>query len=527
MDRFRSAENGTVLNGRYRLTGKLGSGGMGAVYAAEDLQLYGKLRAVKLTVSAGGGEERSEGRMTEEAALLTRLSHPNLPQIIDRFTVAALHADALVMDYIYGEDLSGRFARFGKRLPFHEVLQTALQLCSALDYLHRQTPRIIHRDLKPSNVMIEEGGHIRLIDFGIARQYKLGYGEDTELLGTPGFAAPEQASGDMQSGPCTDIYGLGALLFYLLSGGRYYRSDIILRGDPMHALQEDTPPVFKTLLGKMLQERPGNRWASMAALESELERLARNESVNRPLVHTVHREPARKRPQVSFLSLSPGAGSTFVAITAAKLLAESGVACAAAEIPSSRPEWQILLNGTASSLQRNEMPFDSWSSGGLHCFAPPYTNTGMANDSLEKLKVLLGQAPGRTALLDMGNALEQDECWPWLLQSQTVFAVADPYPSKLRTERLDKLEKLSWELESNGGKLYWIANKAVPFKRQADWLTMFGKPPLAAIPQLPAEKWLTQLWRGKWATDDRTLKGQLDKAMHPILREIRRGLDTK
>src|SRR5258708_27596551 len=109
-----------------------------------------------------------------------------------------------------------REERRGQKL-LSKVLSGAEQICDVLSYLHTQQPPVIFRDLKPSNVMISKNGHVYLIDFGIARIFKPGKQHDTVALGSPGYAAPEQY-GKAQSTPRSDIYSLGALLHYLLTG---------------------------------------------------------------------------------------------------------------------------------------------------------------------------------------------------------------------------------------------------------------------------------------------------------------------
>ena len=207
-------ESGTLIGGRYRIHGLIGRGGMGEVYAAEDLRLQGKIRALKANRSSVGTGLRS----AEEAGLLMRLNHPHLPLIVDYFPPSGSETvELVVMDYIDGITLQAYMEQHGGIVPTPRVIEIGMQLAEALRYLHGQQPAIIHRDLKPTNVMIDRSGFVRLIDFGIAREFKPGQVKDTVTLGTPGFAAPEQ-EGDRQSDARTDVFGLGALLHYLLAG---------------------------------------------------------------------------------------------------------------------------------------------------------------------------------------------------------------------------------------------------------------------------------------------------------------------
>jgi serine/threonine protein kinase len=208
-----------LLEQRYRVVRLLGRGGMGAVYQAEDLRFGGALRAVKeLGQSSLNLQQYKEATesLEREALILARLNHPNLPHIYDHFSEHSRWY--LVMDYIEGETLENRL----NRLPTHtctlsETIQIALHLCHALHYLHTRPQPIIFRDLKPANIMLAADDNVYLIDFGIARFFKVGQSRDTVALGSPGYAAPEQY-GRSQTTPRSDIYSLGATLYRMLSG---------------------------------------------------------------------------------------------------------------------------------------------------------------------------------------------------------------------------------------------------------------------------------------------------------------------
>ncbi|HEU5380900.1 MAG TPA: serine/threonine-protein kinase, partial [Ktedonobacteraceae bacterium] len=209
----------TLLASRYQLLSSIGQGGMGAVYKAADTSFNDRPVAIKEMSSAGLSPSHlleAEDAFTHEAHLLAGLLHPNLPRIYDHFTEN--DRSYLVMDFIEGHTLEEHLEKIGGGpLPISKVLGWAEQLCDVLHYLHTQQPPVIFRDLKPSNVMISKSGHIFLIDFGIARIFKPGKQHDTVALGSPGYAAPEQY-GKAQSTPRSDIYSLGALLHYLLTG---------------------------------------------------------------------------------------------------------------------------------------------------------------------------------------------------------------------------------------------------------------------------------------------------------------------
>jgi serine/threonine protein kinase len=172
-----------VLGGRYRVIKQIGEGGMSYVYLVEDLKLVGKRWAAKETKLLQPDDAVG---VVAEAAMLIRLNHPNLPQIVDFIGPDAEGYIYLFMDYIEGETLAADFDRRGRSLTFDHILRLGIQLCEVLQYLHQCQPPIVYRDLKPSNVMMDVHGQIRLIDFGIARHFKPNQEEDTVCLGTVG-----------------------------------------------------------------------------------------------------------------------------------------------------------------------------------------------------------------------------------------------------------------------------------------------------------------------------------------------------
>lgn len=204
---------GTTLQGRYRLIRALGSGGFSIVYMAEDLRLAGRLVAVKENQDTSSSAVRA---FQQEAQLLARLQHSNLPRVTDHFTEASGY-QYLVMDYVAGENLDDLVKRQG-RLDEPTALAMLREVIGAVAYLHQQQPPIIHRDIKPSNLIRRQtDGRVILVDFGIAKQQVAGGGTLTAARAvTPGFAPPEQYYG--RTDTRSDVYSLGATLYYLLTG---------------------------------------------------------------------------------------------------------------------------------------------------------------------------------------------------------------------------------------------------------------------------------------------------------------------
>jgi serine/threonine protein kinase len=212
---------------RYRIIGLIGSGGMGAVYLADDNRLEGRRCAVKetqpLTGLGEGTAQAMRDQFHQEASILARLDHPNLPKVSDYFSEGP--HDYLVMDYVPGPDLHQMAAdarRQGRFLDEDTVLTWATQLCDALSYLHGQTPPVLHRDVKPANIKLTPEGRVKLVDFGLVKPLDP---DDPKTLtslhgvGSLPYTPLEQYVDELgHTDPRSDLYGLGATLYHLLTG---------------------------------------------------------------------------------------------------------------------------------------------------------------------------------------------------------------------------------------------------------------------------------------------------------------------
>jgi tRNA A-37 threonylcarbamoyl transferase component Bud32 len=205
---------GQVINDRYRVVRLLGQGGYGAVYQVWDLRLE-RHEALKENLSVSPESERQFKR---EAIFLSRLAHPNLPRVIDHFFLPE-KGQYLVMDYIAGQDLQGMIEARDGPLDEASVLDWAEQVCRALEYLHAQAPPIIHRDVKPSNIRITPQGQAMLVDFGIAKAYEPGEATTSGARAVSmGFSPLEQYGRAGRTDARTDVYALGATLYFALTG---------------------------------------------------------------------------------------------------------------------------------------------------------------------------------------------------------------------------------------------------------------------------------------------------------------------
>jgi serine/threonine-protein kinase len=193
--------------------------------------------------------------------MIKRLDHPSLPRIVD-----IIDHDSVIyviMDYIEGEPLSSILDEYGAQ-PQDLVIEWAIQLCEVLEYLHTCDPPIIYRDMKPANVMLKPDGNIKLIDFGIAREYKDQNLADTVSLGTKGYAAPEQFGGKGQTDARTDIYCLGVTLYHLVTGKNPAEPPYELY--PIRYWNAQLSGGLERIIEKCTQLNPEDRYQSCAEL---------------------------------------------------------------------------------------------------------------------------------------------------------------------------------------------------------------------------------------------------------------------
>nr|WP_238530526.1 serine/threonine-protein kinase [Oscillochloris trichoides] len=258
-----------TLQGRYELTKKLGQGGMGSVYLAADRRLSTVRWAVKemsdAAITSPLERQQAGDAFRQEAELLARLSHPNLPRVTDHFEEDG--KNYLVMEFVPGETLLDYCKRNPLPRPLNEVLGWAGQLCDVLSYLHNQRPPVIFRDLKPANIILTPDGTLKLIDFGIARLFKPGQNRDTQAYGTMGYSAPEQY-GRGQTDARSDIYSMGVLLHQLLTG--FDPAAAPFRLPPASQVNPSIPAGISAALERATNNDPEQRFGSVEELRQAL-----------------------------------------------------------------------------------------------------------------------------------------------------------------------------------------------------------------------------------------------------------------
>ena len=288
---------GDVLAERYEILRLLKSGGMGAVYEAVDNHFEDKC-AVKEMFSpkyiSSEQEEYVKKRFEEEAKLLRKLHHNNLPRVVDYFTEKGVYY--LVMDFICGKDLQILLKQEGSPgLPEEKLREWTLQVLDVLSYLHSQNPPIIYRDLKPGNIMIRDNDkRAFLIDFGIARTVTGEGDESNTVVGTQGYSPPEQYKG--QAEPASDLYSLGATMHHLSSGKQPL---IPFQFDPLNDLAPGISENFAGVIMKSLEKKVSLRYKNAEEMKKALLEENQEEKVLKietPPVEALHTKIAPSFP---------------------------------------------------------------------------------------------------------------------------------------------------------------------------------------------------------------------------------------
>ena len=278
---------GTVLSSRYRIIERVGKGGMGEIYHAEDLALDQAI-ALKFLPPETAGNRYARERFRSEVRLARQIAHPNVCRVYDLGEVDGL--SFISMEFIRGEDLRSLLRRIG-RLPPERGTEIAVQLASGLAAAHAQG--VLHRDLKPANVMLDEQGRVRITDFGIAAI--AGDIESRDIAsGTPAYMAPEQLRGESVT-ERSDLYSMGLVLYELFTGRPPFEETPDPRKGsrpvPPSSFVEGMDPAVEKVIVQCLETDPSRRPASAAAVREALpggDRLAaavaRGETPARALV---------------------------------------------------------------------------------------------------------------------------------------------------------------------------------------------------------------------------------------------------
>lgn len=273
--------SGILLDNRYEIIKVLGKGGMSTVYLAKDKRLN-KNWAVKEVKESF----RDQVDLSAEPNILKNLNHSGIPKIIDIFN----ENDNLyiVEDFIEGNNLE-QYIKMNTDISITSILSITSKICEILEYLHGLEPPIIYRDLKPQNIIISNEQQVTLVDFGISKIYKANGNMDTVALGTKGYAAPEQY-GANQSNIRSDIYGLGAVIFFLINKRSPNTINEPLKDD---SYSMELGKEIKDIIKKCMQIEPGDRFESINTLKKYIDNIIENnDKKTKILDHSFYNNPS-------------------------------------------------------------------------------------------------------------------------------------------------------------------------------------------------------------------------------------------
>lgn len=257
-----------MLNRRWQVVERLGQGGMGTVYLANDLNLpnLGDSKRSCVVKQLRDDFFRQEDReraiqfFFREAQVLSALSHPNIVAILDFFQEEG--KSYLIMEYVRGKNLHEMMMERGEPFSNEEVIDWAIQVCEVLHYLHTHDPPVIYRDLKPSNIMIDERNRVKLVDFGIARPFE--ESEDNTHVVSQGYSPPEQYWG--AADPRSDVYALGCTMYFLLTG----KDSLALTVSNPKKLNNDVLDALDRIVQRATQQDVWSRYQSALEMKEEL-----------------------------------------------------------------------------------------------------------------------------------------------------------------------------------------------------------------------------------------------------------------
>jgi serine/threonine-protein kinase len=259
--------------GKYEIIAKIGQGAMGEVYKARDTVLD-RFVAIKTMSAAVLGDPELGQRFLREAQSAARLNHPNVVTLHEFGEEAGRLF--MAMELLEGEDLKGLLKR-GGLATLEDKLAIMEQILDGVAYAH--AAGVIHRDLKPANIHVQANGHVKVMDFGLAR---LGESEMTRagtVMGTPNYMSPEQVRGE-RAGPPSDVFALGAVFYEVIGGRRAFEADSmhavlykVTNSDPIPLAEyfPDAPPIIETFLWKALAKDPELRYRDGNEMRQALE----------------------------------------------------------------------------------------------------------------------------------------------------------------------------------------------------------------------------------------------------------------
>lgn len=528
-------KNGEILDNKYCIIKQLGKGGTGHVYLAENIKIGNTWAVKEVDIT-----KVLRGNILAEVEILKKVNHRSIPRIID--VIENDNFLYIIEDYFEGTNLKELIWQ-RQACTEQEIIKWFNQLGDILFHLHNIKPNpIIYRDMKPSNVIIDQENNAKLVDLGIAREYKKGQDSDTAYIGTRGYAAPEQYSGVIQTDERTDIYGLGVTMYHAITGVNPNLPPYKLM--PVRRIKNSLSYHIERIIQRCTQTDPLLRYQSVQQLLDDL-----NNNSNACISISSDVNPANKTLSSKLIiigSLSPRAGSSFVTVNLAAAASELGQETAIIEFPANIPYLYDAL------FMRNKIPgsYVSWpheiKRGNLfnrkHIFKENNINWIVLDpvqhsildwtlDNMIYLIYCIKQIP--FVFLDVSTNWLHPSLNSLLGQADHMFLVLDPDPALIDRTTLDydetipmdclpqetKIVQLLADLKFNDlVDIQVIVNKYTGLPDENQLCLPFS--PLAFIPHIDPSFVYKSLWDGQLLYHDTQMKELLGPKFSPILKKV-------
>ena len=504
---------GKIYFEKYRVIKDIGKGGMSDVFLAENIKL-GNQWAIKRV-----SKRHKTINLLAEPSILKDLNHPLIPRIVD------IEEDEkylyIIEEYVKGINLE-EYRKQSTNISEKTIVNIAMQICEVLKYLHTREPYpIIFRDLKPSNIMLTEENKIKFVDFGIAREYKYSSETDTVLLGTRGFAAPEQF-GLGQSDVRTDIYSFGVTLYYLLSGKKIESTKENIDSSEYGNYSD----ILENIINKCIRIQPDERYQSANEIKEDLMIIEEPEKTTIQ-VNTVY--SVMKQKTIGVMSLTKRAGATFFATNLAAALEKRGLLISLIELPYDEPyiydligmsnyariKYYPIINEIDSNKNINRDKITKINNI-LYLIKDPTKSQVNAWDDNKTMKLIYSAKQSLISIVDIGFNYEKVK--NILDVFDLIYVLYDGYPPDIinNYHLVEELERYN----KDNKKIRYVLNNynsGINIKTLNNYL---GIKPNIRMTRFPDEIIYKCAYKKKFPYNDRTLKNIFDDGFQAIYKEV-------
>jgi serine/threonine protein kinase len=504
---------GSIYFGKYRIIKQIGKGGMSQVFLAKNIKLGNKLAIKRVN------KKNNAINLLVEPSILKDLNHPLIPHIVD------IEEDReylyIIEEYIEGVNLAV-YKNINKNIDEEMIVNTAIQMCDVLEYLHSRKPYpIIYRDMKPENIIMSDEDTIKFVDFGIARQFKHNNDTDTVLIGTKGYCAPEQYVSECQSDTRTDIYSLGVTLYYLATGKNLSSPPYNLV--PIRELNNNYSSELEKIIIKCTHNNPENRFQSAKDIKEEL-----LEIIDTPKTMNNTTYSVIKQKTIGVISLTKRAGATFFATNLAIALSGKNIITSLIELPYEEPyiydmvgisnynkEYYSILNeiDNENPIHREKI---TKIKNILYLVIDPTKRKIASWDDNKSMKIIYSAKESLISIIDIGNNYFNVE--NILDEFDLLYVIYDAMPPDLMANY--SLHEKIYKYNEASKKVRFVLNKDNKGINKKTLNKYLGIKPNITIPDMPLELIYKAIYNKKYPYEEPKLKNTFDICFSDIYREL-------